>query len=73
MGNYYFDMLIPRDDQWTLNTYSVQHPIYHNVRRLDSILPIFTTKNTNFIVVMLRDPHQDLVSYTEDAITTLFL
>lgn len=38
-GSYYFDIVMWRGDQWTLTTWSVQHPIYHNVSRIDNRLP----------------------------------
>lgn len=44
VGKDYFDRVTPRDD----NGHLVQHPIFQNITRTDSRLPIFTTKNVNF-------------------------
>lgn len=41
------------------NGYLAQHSSYHTTTRIDSRLPIFTTKNVNF-QVMSRNPHWTL-------------
>lgn len=61
-GSYYFDIVMWGGDQQTLTTWSVQHPIYHNVTRIDNRLSIFTVK-TKYLQknATLRTVQQDFV------------
>lgn len=68
-GSYYFDIVMWGGDQWTLTTWSVQHPIYHNVTRIDNRLSIFTVK-TKYLWknATLRTVQQDFVLFREDVL-----